>query len=630
MSSILRFKVGQVPEWVNKQHKTMLRWINSKLNLQLTDLSKDLGDGLVLIQLTNVIIAEMDLEKTDLKLYFLKPLYTNPKLPIQKMENVNDFLEFIRIVLKINTTSISSESIIDGNLKLILGLTWSLFIFSTTSSIGLMNDGNSIIQIKQIVLKWVNSKYKYKEICNFDRDWSLEISAPDSVLWSILKSYVPSSKLIRLGDSKLQNMKSILQFANELGVPKLADVEDFKTLVPDEKCILFFILEWFKFFEMGNFDEQLQPEPNEENFADETYDEVLVRMADIIKNKFEYETDSLKFSNKITSIRKKLDDVPSYFDEELFEVLSEWDKEAKSIIDSKFLARFKDNEDFVELTDILHHKMGSLLDNLKEYEEVGQMIAKLTYKDMKKLENLYNETTTSLKSINDKFELGVTSRLTFDALDLKFSKVSSLQKQETDQIKEFLEKILNNEVICKLNGYLVKIEEYLTQSGDKLDSLVNEFEKYIQFIHKVDYYVRNLNFTVSPSNLKYIETFASTTDTDIEAKYVNFKNQLLKFDSKLITNELEFSLILEELTGESLNKAYIKSFIKLVPIKLLNLSFNDSDFSLVLESDDDDSEIDNSKLIFETQRRRVGSQLGNDKVYDLADFFNKFEDGLKF
>lgn len=598
------------PEWVNKQHKTMLRWVNSKLGTNLTDLSTDLTDGLVLIKLINQIITEMDLEKTTLKLYLLNPLYKNPKFPIQKLENVNDFLEFIRIVLKINTTGISGDNIVEGNLKLILGLTWTLFIFSTTSSIGLYTEGNSIVQIKQIVLNWVNSRYKLSEISNFDRNWSLEVSSPDLVFYLILKLYIPCKDL-KLVDSKLQNMKNILDFAKNLGIPKLADVEDFKALVPDEKCILFYILEWFKFFEVnGNESVDIVELEGSVDLEDpkvkETYDEVVERIGDLIRNKLEYETRSLRFSNRINTVTKKLGSLLSSMDQEFAKVLKKW---YKDITNSNL-----GSEEFRDFTSGLHLRMTWVLENVRGLKDVQETMQSLS-EELPLLTNLISSINMTLQSLNPRSKFNPVRTLSIDTLSEKFDKLTVLYRDDSQTITENYNNILSSALKTSNIPSLViddfeKVENFITQLGAELEQITEIQDPVFKTVDKV---------------------------INVSERFERFKQKLLAFDASLITNEMEFTIILEELTSGKFNEKYIKNMIRYVPLKLVSLNFNDSDFSLVAESDDDDSEFDTSrgeidscKLGFEAKRRQVGSQLGNDRIYDIDEFFKKFEDGLKF
>lgn len=59
---------------------------------------------------------------------------SNPRLRVQKCENVHKALEYVR-ERGIQLYNIGAEDIVDGNLKLILGLLWMLILRFTITSI---------------------------------------------------------------------------------------------------------------------------------------------------------------------------------------------------------------------------------------------------------------------------------------------------------------------------------------------------------------------------------------------------------------------------------------------------------------------------------------------------------------
>jgi len=59
---------------------------------------------------------------------------SNPRLRVQKCENVHKALEYIR-GRGIQLFNIGAEDIVDGNLKLILGLLWTLILRFTIADI---------------------------------------------------------------------------------------------------------------------------------------------------------------------------------------------------------------------------------------------------------------------------------------------------------------------------------------------------------------------------------------------------------------------------------------------------------------------------------------------------------------
>jgi hypothetical protein len=89
----------------------------------MRSLATDLSDGVKLVQLME-IMGDTTLGR----------FYMNPRMRVQKAENVNLALEFIKsrgVVL----TNVGAEDIVDGNLKLILGMIWTLILRFTIADI---------------------------------------------------------------------------------------------------------------------------------------------------------------------------------------------------------------------------------------------------------------------------------------------------------------------------------------------------------------------------------------------------------------------------------------------------------------------------------------------------------------
>jgi hypothetical protein len=110
--------IHEQAEWIETQHKTFTNWCNLTLKkagfTPMKDLVSGFHDGVNLCILVN--------ELTGLNLKFNK----NPKMRIQCIQNVKTALEAIEKDEKIRLVNITADAIVDGNLKLILGLIWSL------------------------------------------------------------------------------------------------------------------------------------------------------------------------------------------------------------------------------------------------------------------------------------------------------------------------------------------------------------------------------------------------------------------------------------------------------------------------------------------------------------------------
>jgi hypothetical protein len=109
------------------QERTFCKWLNTKLEANgyppMVSLVEDLSDGVRLIQLME-IMGDTSLGRYN----------KAPRMRIQKAENVNKALEFINS-RGVKLTNIGPEDIIDGSLKLILGMIWTLILRFTIADI---------------------------------------------------------------------------------------------------------------------------------------------------------------------------------------------------------------------------------------------------------------------------------------------------------------------------------------------------------------------------------------------------------------------------------------------------------------------------------------------------------------
>ncbi|KAF2866555.1 alpha-actin-like proteinin [Massariosphaeria phaeospora] len=221
-------------QWVKVQQKTFTKWLNSKLKSgQISDLITDLSDGIVLIHLLEVLGNES-----------LGRYASRPKLRVQKFENVNTSLDFIKR-RGIQMTNIGAEDVVDGNSKIILGLIWTLILRFTISDIN--EEG---LSAKEGLLLWCQRKtacYDEVEVRDFSTSWNdglafcalLDIHRPDLI------DYDSLDKSDHRG-----NMQLAFDIASkEIGIPALLDVEDVAGVTkPDERSLMTYIAYWFHAF----------------------------------------------------------------------------------------------------------------------------------------------------------------------------------------------------------------------------------------------------------------------------------------------------------------------------------------------------------------------------------------------
>ncbi|KOS17525.1 Alpha-actinin-like protein 1 [Escovopsis weberi] len=222
--------------WIIVQEKTFTKWLNTKLvarNLEVKDLVADLSDGVMLIHLLECLSSES-----------LGRYASKPKLRVQKFENANLALDFIKS-RGIQMTNIGAEDVVDGNRKIVLGLIWTLILRFTISDIN--EEG---ISAKEGLLLWCQRKtacYDEVEVRDFSASWNnglafcalLDIHRPDLIDFETLDK-----------SDHRGNMQLAFDIAHdEIGIPKLLDVEDVCDVAkPDERSLMTYIAYWFHAF----------------------------------------------------------------------------------------------------------------------------------------------------------------------------------------------------------------------------------------------------------------------------------------------------------------------------------------------------------------------------------------------
>ncbi|OON22311.1 hypothetical protein X801_01785 [Opisthorchis viverrini] len=129
-------ELAEDAQWKLMQRNTFTRWANEhlkKANMHIDNLETDLCDGLRLAALVEVLTNHK-----------FKQLNKKPTFRTQKLENVTKVLKFLEDNEKLRLVSIDSTHIVDSNMKLILGLIWTLIMHYSISLP--MWDGDSAIQ----------------------------------------------------------------------------------------------------------------------------------------------------------------------------------------------------------------------------------------------------------------------------------------------------------------------------------------------------------------------------------------------------------------------------------------------------------------------------------------------------
>lgn len=204
-----------------------------KRGRKIEEIQNDFGDGILLIQLLEIIGGE------DIPRY-----NKNPTLRIHKIENVNKALDFIR-KKNVKLHGISAEEITENNLKLILGMIWTVILRFAIADIS-----EEELSAKEALLLWCKKKthgYAGVNVENFTTSWKdgLALNAlihahrPDLIPFDTLSSADPRG-----------NLKLAMDVAEkELGIPPLIDIDDIVDVPkPDERSVMTYISQFYHYF----------------------------------------------------------------------------------------------------------------------------------------------------------------------------------------------------------------------------------------------------------------------------------------------------------------------------------------------------------------------------------------------
>uniref|UniRef100_A0A8C3HVK6 Filamin C n=1 Tax=Chrysemys picta bellii TaxID=8478 RepID=A0A8C3HVK6_CHRPI len=226
--------------WKKIQQNTFTRWCNEHLKCvhkRLGDLQRDLGDGLRLIALLEVLSQK--------RMY--RKYHARPNFRQMKLENVSVALEFLERE-HIKLVSIDSKAIVDGNLKLILGLIWTL-ILHYSISMPMWEDEDEEDAKKQTpkqrLLGWIQNKVPQLPITNFHRDWQ-DGKALGALVDNCAPGLCPDWETWD-PNQPVENAREAMQQADDwLGVPQVIAPEEIVDPDVDEHSVMTYLSQFPK------------------------------------------------------------------------------------------------------------------------------------------------------------------------------------------------------------------------------------------------------------------------------------------------------------------------------------------------------------------------------------------------
>ncbi|XP_033627735.1 alpha-actinin-4-like isoform X4 [Asterias rubens] len=294
------------PMWEIQQTKTFTAWCNSHLRksgTQIEDIGKDFCNGLKLINLLEVISGER----------LAKP--EKGKMRVHKISNVQKALDYIQSK-GVRLVSIGAEEIVDSNLKMTLGMIWTIILRFAIQDISVEES-----TAKEGLLLWCQRKtapYNNVRVQNFHTSWKdglafcalIHRHRPD------LLDYNSLSK-----DDPQKNLELAFEVAEKhLDIPKMLDPQDIiNTAKPDERSIMTYVSCYYHAFAGAQQAENaanrlckvLRMNQDNEKLMDE-YDRLASDLLEWIKRKRPWLEDRTLPENNLPAVQDKLDEFRNY------------------------------------------------------------------------------------------------------------------------------------------------------------------------------------------------------------------------------------------------------------------------------------------------------------------------------
>ncbi|KAM7535867.1 hypothetical protein Aperf_G00000101008 [Anoplocephala perfoliata] len=223
------------PMWELQQKKTFTAWCNSylrKANASISDIENDFRDGLKLLLLLETL-AEEPLPKPD-----------RGRMRFHMITNVNKALQYIESK-GVQLVSIGAEQIVDGNIKMTLGMIWTIILRFCIQDITVEE-----LQAKEGLLLWCQRKtapYSNVNVQNFHTSWKDGL-AFCALIHRHRPELIDYNKLSK--ENPIENLNYAFDVAEKyLDIPKMLDAEDMvNTIRPDERSVMTYVAAYYHAF----------------------------------------------------------------------------------------------------------------------------------------------------------------------------------------------------------------------------------------------------------------------------------------------------------------------------------------------------------------------------------------------
>ncbi|RVE43478.1 hypothetical protein evm_011876 [Chilo suppressalis] len=241
------------------QKKTFAKWINSQLEKNdkppVQDLVSELRDGEVLLSLLEILTAQQYKRERG-------------RMRVHQINNVNTALQVLE-ANGVKLVNISSNDVVDGNPKLILGLVWSIILhWQVHYHLKELMSETQQTNLEKTLLAWCRThtqNYPGVSVRNFTSSWSDGLA-----LNALLHSCRPQVFSFRAAQAlqPAQRLDHAFRLAyTKLHIPRLLDPEDVNTPSPDKKSIMMYLMCVFQSVGREASDPDPDPEPEGEGQA---------------------------------------------------------------------------------------------------------------------------------------------------------------------------------------------------------------------------------------------------------------------------------------------------------------------------------------------------------------------------
>lgn len=292
--------------WERTQKKTFTAWVNShlrKVGANIEEIGTDFADGIRLAQLLEVIAGDK-----------VEKLNRKPTMRIHKIQNTGQCLKFIT-EKGVKLVGIAPEELVDGNLKMVLGMVWTIILRFQIQDISIEE-----LSAKEGLLLWCQRKtegYSHVKVSNFHTSFQdglafcalIHRHRPDLLDFASLN---PADKA-----GNLQLAFDVA--ARDLDIPKMLDVSDMLDVPkPDERSVMTYVAAYFHVFSASQKAETAAKRvakvlefAEQNNLAKSDYEKRAQELVDWINQTIET-IDDRNFGDSLDTIQQQLDAFRDY------------------------------------------------------------------------------------------------------------------------------------------------------------------------------------------------------------------------------------------------------------------------------------------------------------------------------